>query len=89
MPPFTFEEMARLEKLVAWHEGSARSCRMLADSLSKEGLDEASQRNRSRAAAHRDTADFLARLKPQSDGGATVFRDHLKPKDRAQIRAPP
>ena len=55
MPALTFEELARLEKLVAWHEGSARSCQTLATGLDKEGLDEAAKRNRQRAAAHRDT----------------------------------
>lgn len=89
MAALSFEELERLERLVAWHEGSARSCQTLALGLDKEGLDEAARRNRQRAAAHRDTADFLIRLKPHHQTEATTFRGHLKPKDKAQIRAPP
>jgi hypothetical protein len=98
-----FAERQRIEKLIEWHESSARSCADLADGLSAharheanqgrqadaEGTREAERRNRVRATAHSDTARFLTRLLPHHDSEATTFRDHLKPKDRAQIRAPP
>ena len=99
----SFEDLRCLERLLEWHENSARSCGDLADGLAAhgryeanqgrasdaEGTKEAERRNRSRAKAHADTARFLARLLPRHDSEATTFRDHLKPKDKAQIRAPP
>lgn len=85
----SFEEMRRVERLLKWHENSARSCTGLAEGLDRDGLPEAAKNNRTRAKAHADTARFLTRLLPQYDTEATTFRDHLKPKERAQIRAPP
>lgn len=101
--PLPFAELQRLERLVEWHESSARSCGDLAEGLAAhgryeanqgrasdaEGTKEAERRNRVRAKAHLDSARFLSRLLPHHDSEATTFRDHLKPKDRAQIRAPP
>ena len=87
--PLSFAELQRLERLVEWNENSARSCDGLVAGLEREGLFEAAKNNRSRAKAHTDTARFLMRLLPHHDSEATTFRDHLKPKDRAQIRAPP
>lgn len=101
--PLPFAELQRLERLVEWHESSARSCGDLAEGLAAharhetnqgrasdaEGTKEAERRNRVRAKAHIDSARFLRRLLPHHDSEATTFRDHLKPKDRAQIRAPP
>ncbi len=99
----SFEDLRCLERLLEWHENSARSCGDLADGLAAhgryeatqgrtveaEGTKEAERRNRVRAKAHIDSARFLRRLLPHHDSEATTFRDHLKPKDRAQIRAPP
>lgn len=99
----SFDDLRCLERLLEWHENSARSCGELADGLAAharheanqgravdaEGSREAERRNRVRAKAHADTARFLRRLLPRHDTEATTFRDHLKPKDRAQIRAPP
>lgn len=99
----SFEDLRCLERLLEWHENSARSCGDLADGLAAhtrheanqgrhsdaEGSKEAERRNRMRAKGHADTARFLRRLLPRHDSEATTFRDHLKPKDRAQIRAPP
>ncbi|AWI90255.1 hypothetical protein C0214_19540 [Methylobacterium sp. DM1] len=101
--PLSFEDLRCLERLLEWHENSARSCGDLADGLAAharyeanqgrasdaEGTKEAERRNRVRAKAHADTARFLSRLMPRHDSEATPFRDHLKPKDKAQIRAPP
>ena len=101
--PLYFAELQRLERLVEWNENSARSCSDLADGLEAharheanqgrisdaEGTKEAERRNRVRAKAHADTARFLTRLLPRHDSEATTFRAHLKPKDKAQIRAPP
>jgi len=99
----SFDDLRCLERLLEWHENSARSCGDLADGLSAharheanqgrasdaEGTKEAERRNRVRAKAHHDSARLLRRLLPHHDSEATTFRDHLKPKDRAQIRAPP
>lgn len=101
--PLSFAELQRLDQLIAWHENNARSCSGLADGAAAHAHYESGQgraedavasneivgRNRSRAKAHSDTARFLTRLLPRHDSEATTFRDHLKPKDRAQIRAPP
>lgn len=101
--PLSFDDLRCLERLLEWHESSARSCGALADGLAAharheanqgrasdaEGTKEAERRNRVRARAHADTARFLSRLMPRHDSEATTFRDHLKPKEKAQIRAPP
>lgn len=101
--PLSFAELQRLDQLIAWHENNARSCSGLADGAAAHAHYEAGQgradasvasneivkRNRLRAKAHADTARFLGRLLPRHDSEATTFRDHLKPKDKAQIRAPP
>lgn len=87
--PLSFGDLQRLERLLVWHENSARSCADLAVGLDAEGLHEAARRNRSRAAAHRETAQFLALLCSQAEQEAKPFSEHLKPKQRAQIRAPP
>ncbi|KQT17712.1 hypothetical protein ASG40_16965 [Methylobacterium sp. Leaf399] len=82
---------ASLDRLIRWHEKRAAEDGRLALNLDADDLPVAAETNRQRSSAHRQTAVCLKALRERHCPPDAEFRGHLnlKPRPKAQIRAPP